>query len=91
MPKAKKATVSKTKVTKTSPKKVSSSTKAKEYKSTGPYDNSRNLVIGGVIGIFLTYVIITRALNTGSYWEYFFGLAILIISIRLFIRSIRLK
>lgn len=63
----------------------------KQYKSTASYDTSRNLVIGGIVGLLLAYVIISRALNTGSYWEYFFGLVVLIISIRLFIRSIRLK
>jgi hypothetical protein len=63
----------------------------KQYKSKTSYDKPMYLVIGGVIGILLTYEIISRALNTGSYWEYLFGLIILILSIRLFIRSIRLK
>lgn len=74
----------------------SSNTKAptkvvKKYNSTGTYDTPSHLVIGGIVGLLLAYVIISRALNTGSYWEYFFGLVILVISIRLFIRSIRLK
>ena len=89
MPKAKSAKVSKAK---TLPKTVSNkNASVKQYKPVGEYDNPRNLVIGGLIGILLTYIIMSRALNTGSYWEYFFGVAILIIAIRLFIRSIRLK
>jgi uncharacterized protein (DUF983 family) len=83
MPKATPAIKVKSKKTPTPPRK--------QYKSKASYDKPMYLVIGGVIGIFLTYVIISRALNTGSYWEYLFGLIILIISIRLFIRSIRLK
>jgi len=65
--------------------------KGKVVKPVNQYDTPRNLVIGGIIGLLLAYVIISRALNTGSYWEYFFGLVILVISIRLFIRSLRLK
>ena len=91
MPTAKKAKVSKPRVkAKTATKKSSSKANVKQYQSTGQFDNPRTLVIGGTVGIFLTYIIISRALNTGSYWEYFFGIAILIIAIRLFIRSIRL-
>ena len=59
--------------------------------SMGEFDTARNLVIGGLIGIFLAYVIISRALNTGSYWEYFFGVSLIVISIKFFIRSLRLK
>jgi len=93
MPTAKTAKVSKAKsTTKKSSKKVTKNVStAKQYKPVNQYDNSRNLAIGGVIGLFLSYLIVSRALNTGSYWAYFFGLAILIIAIRLFIRSIRLK
>ena len=91
MPTAKKAKVSKPRAkATTSTKKSTSKASVKQYKSTGQYDNPRILVVGGIVGVFLTYIIISRALNTGSYWEYFFGVGILIIAIRLFIRSIRL-
>ena len=72
-------------------KTYAKSTPKKVYKSKGNYDTSRLLVVGGAVGVFLFYALITRALNTGSYWEYFSAVAILYISIRLFIRSLRLK
>jgi hypothetical protein len=72
-------------------KSISTNRGKYKEKSAGQYDTPRNLVIGGVIGLILFYIVISRALDTGSYWEYFFALAIIIISIRLFIRSIRLK
>lgn len=81
MPKAKAKQATKTK----------STTKSRTVKSANQYDTPRNLVFGGLIGLLLAYVIVSRALNTGSYWEYFFGLVILIITIRLFIRSLKLK
>ncbi len=82
------------------PTKRVQTTKSKNSKTTksstrinpaNQYDRPRNLVVGGIIGVILFYTIISRALNTGSYWEYFFALAILFMSIRLFIRSIRLN
>lgn len=72
-------------------KNSSTNRNTREYKPVNQYDTPRNLAIGGVIGLLLFYTIISRALNTGSYWEYFFGLAFLVMAIRLFIRSIRLK
>ena len=84
---------SKKKTVKTT-KSVGSSSKVapkKSYSSVGKYDSTIYLSIAGIIGLVLSYTILSRALNTGSYWEYFFGIAFLIIAIRLFIRSIRLK
>jgi hypothetical protein len=80
------------KAKKPSTKKVQTKSKTvKPNKSYGQYDTPRNLVIAGAIGLLLFYTIASRALNTGSYWEYLFALIIVIISIRLFIRSLRLK
>jgi len=76
---------------KTQSKSVNSTRGKYKNQSMGEFDTPRNLVIGGLLGVFLAYVIITRALNTGSYWEYFFGVALIVISIKFFIRSIRLK
>ncbi len=81
--------ISKVKSTKSSSTKNAKTNN--KYKSKGDYDTPRTLLFGGVIGLFLAYVIISRALNTGSYWEYFYGLAILVIAFRLFIRSLRVK
>jgi hypothetical protein len=55
------------------------------------YDNAKSLAIAGLIGIILTYIIGSRALNTGSYWQYLLTLILLIVSIRIFIRSIKRK
>jgi hypothetical protein len=63
----------------------------KIYKSKGQYDSPVILAIAGLIGVILFYLVVTRALYTGSWWEYFFSVILITISIRLFIRSIRLK
>lgn len=55
------------------------------------HDKPKKLALAGLVGIVLTYFVASRALNTGSYWEYLLTVVLLIISIRLFIRSIRLK
>jgi hypothetical protein len=84
--KAKTATKAKA-VTKTKPK-----TKKNKNVATprNDYDKPMNLAIAGFIGVILSYILISRALNTGSYWEYLFGLIVIFIAIRLFIRSIKL-
>jgi hypothetical protein len=53
------------------------------------YDKPKPLVLFGIIGLVIAYVIGSRALDTGSYWEYLFMLIFFVVSIRLFIRSIR--
>ena len=55
------------------------------------HDKPKKLALAGFVGIVLTYFVASRALDTGSYWEYLLTVVLLIISIRLFIRSIRLK
>lgn len=72
-------------------KNLSTNKTTKIYQSKGQYDTSKYLALGGIIGLILFYIVVSRALNTGSYWEYFYSLIIITISIRLFIRSIRLK
>lgn len=51
------------------------------------YDKPAFLIIAGILGIFLAYLEASRAIDTGSYWEYLFTLIILVISIRFLIRS----
>jgi hypothetical protein len=53
------------------------------------YDKPWPLAIAGVVGLIITYIVASRALNTGSYWEYLFTLIFVTISIRLLIRSLR--
>jgi hypothetical protein len=55
------------------------------------YDKPKQIAIAGFVGLILTYIVGSRALNTGSYWEYLFTVVLVVVSIRLFIRSIRLK
>ncbi len=59
-------------------------------KPRNDYDKPMNLAIAGFVGVILSYILISRALDTGSYWEYLFGLIVIFIAIRLFIRSIKL-
>ena len=55
------------------------------------HDKPKKVALAGLVGLVLTYFVASRALNTGSYWEYLLTVILLVISIRLFIRSIRLK
>lgn len=55
------------------------------------HDKPKNLAIAGLVGLILAYIVGSRALDTGSYWEYLFTVVVLVVSIRLFIRSLRLK
>ena len=75
-------------ITKTKAKAINNKN---SIKSKNDLDKPLNVAIGGLIGLILAYILLSRALYTGSYWEYLIGLILLIFAIRLFIRSIRLK
>lgn len=54
--------------------------------------NSRtSLLFMGVIGLFLAYLLILRAFDTGSYWQYLGTLILLVLGIKLIIRGIKSK
>jgi hypothetical protein len=42
--------------------------------------------VGSIFGIILSYALVSRALSTGSYWQYLGGLVFLIFGIKLLIR-----
>lgn len=45
----------------------------------------------GVVGLVVAYVLGSRALDTGSWWQYLGTLVMVIISVRLFVRAIKRK
>lgn len=47
------------------------------------------LSVSGLIGLGLAFGLMTRALSTGSYWQYLGTLALLVLSIRLFVNAVR--
>jgi hypothetical protein len=49
------------------------------------------LLVAGVIGLVLAYAIATRAIDTGSWWEYFGCLVFLVLGIKLIIRAFKKK
>jgi hypothetical protein len=54
--------------------------------------HSRTARIGaGVIGLILAYATVTRAFDTGSLWQYFIAVLLLILSVRLIIRGVKKK
>ena len=54
--------------------------------------HSRTARIGaGLIGLVLVYATFTRAIDTGSMWQYFISILLLILSARLIWRGIRSK
>lgn len=52
--------------------------------------NSLQAVIGSAVaGLLLAYAFVSRALDTGSYWQYLAGLAFLVLSVKLGVRAIK--
>lgn len=45
----------------------------------------------GIAGLVLAYLLATRALDTGSWWQYFGTLLLLVLSIRLIAHGIKSK
>lgn len=41
-------------------------------------------LVMGIVGLVLAYLLVTRALDTGSLWQYLGALLLIILSIRLF-------
>lgn len=45
----------------------------------------------GTVGIVLAYLLLTRAFDTGSWWQYFGTVILLTLSVRLIIHAARKK
>jgi predicted tellurium resistance membrane protein TerC len=43
----------------------------------------------GILGLVFAYALVTRALSTGSYWQYFAGLVFLVIGAKLLVRAFK--
>lgn len=48
-----------------------------------------SLVFRGGVGVFLGYAFLSRALDTGSYWQYLGALVFTVLGIRLLKRSLK--
>ena len=48
-------------------------------------------IAAGVIGLVLAYATVTRAIDTGSLWQYFITILLLILSVHLIVRGIKNK
>lgn len=49
------------------------------------------LLLAGIAGLFLAYLLVTRAFDTGSYWQYLGTILLLILGIRLIVRAFKAK
>ncbi|MES2971632.1 MAG: hypothetical protein V4702_04890 [Patescibacteria group bacterium] len=49
------------------------------------------LLFMGTVGIVLAYLLLTRAFDTGSWWQYFGTVALLALSIRLLMHGFKSK
>lgn len=50
--------------------------------------HSRNsLLISGIIGIVLIYLLGSRAVFTGSYWQYLGTFILLVVTVKLFVKA----
>ena len=50
----------------------------------------RTLVLMGLVGVVLTYALATRAIDTGSLGQYGLTIVVVIMTVRLFARAIKL-
>lgn len=48
-------------------------------------------IAAGLVGLILAYLTVTRAFDTGSMWQYFIAILLLVLSVRLVWRGIRNK
>ncbi len=51
--------------------------------------NPRSLLLLGVVGLVLTYALVTRAIDTGSLGQYGLTFLLLILSINVLVRTVR--
>lgn len=52
-------------------------------------ENRKTRLALAIIGLVLAYALGTRAIDTGSYWQYFGCLVFIVLSIRLIMRSFK--
>lgn len=52
-------------------------------------NNRTTTALGGVLGIVLAYAFISRAFDTGSYWQYLGFVVFLVLGIKLIARSLK--
>lgn len=45
------------------------------------------LVVSGIIGVALVYLLGSRAVYTGSYWQYLGTLIVLVLTVKLFVKA----
>ncbi|HSX45194.1 MAG TPA: hypothetical protein VLF39_03785 [Candidatus Saccharimonadales bacterium] len=54
-------------------------------------DDPKTLIVTGVIGIILAYLMFTRAVDTGSLFQYGIVILLLILSTRFLIKAVQIK
>jgi len=53
----------------------------------GVLQTRNRLIVSGVVGLILTYFLGSRAIYTGSYWQYFGTLILLALSVKLLVKA----
>jgi hypothetical protein len=48
-------------------------------------------IVIAAVGLVLAYFLVTRAFDTGSWWQYFGTILLLVLSIRLIIKALKNK
>lgn len=60
--------------------------------NTKPAETTRSrhtLFLAAGVALILAYAFISRALDTGSYWQYLGGLVFLVSTVKLFVRAFK--
>jgi hypothetical protein len=55
------------------------------------YKQAVYLAVIGIVSLVIAYLLVSRAVNTGSWWEYFGAVVFLSIALNQFLNSIKLK
>jgi predicted tellurium resistance membrane protein TerC len=58
-------------------------------KATPERNGQLTTALGGVVSLIVAYAFISRALHTGSYWQYLGFLVFLILGVKLFARTFK--
>lgn len=63
----------------------------KTPRTSDQFKSRPSLLLMGVVGFLLAYLLGLRALDTGSYWQYLGTLILIVLGIKLIIRGIKSK
>lgn len=60
-----------------------------DLKTSDQFKSRPALLLMACVGVVLAYLLVSRAFDTGSYWQYLGTLILTILSIRLFVRGLQ--